>query len=158
MLLPPTCINIQPIDISNDINDIIDDSNESLNKQVKKANCVDDQCKKIQVYLLESEKHEKPALHLQSCKAENSLLYKEKRLWVPEDLQLDVIKEIHDQLVVSHPGFQKTMLTIQHHYYWPSMKPTIAQYLRNCHVCKRSKALRNGYNGLLEPLPISKKP
>lgn len=152
VLLPPNRIDIQPIDITDD------DSNEGLDERVKKANRTDDQCKKIRAYLLEPEKNEKPALHLQSCKAENDLLYKEKRLWVPGDLQLDVVREIHDQPAVGHPGFRRTMLTIQRHYYWPGMKTTIARYLRNCHVCKRSKAPRDGYNGLLEPLPIPERP
>ena len=31
------------------------------------------------------------------------------RLWVPDHLQLMVIQEIHDQIVTSHPDYQKTV-------------------------------------------------
>ena len=31
-------------------------------------------------------------------------------------------------------------------------------YIQNCHSCKRAKALKNWYNGLLKPLPISSHP
>ena len=38
------------------------------------------------------------------------------------------------------------------------MREDIEQYLRNCHVCKRAKASRDTYNGLLQPLPIPERP
>lgn len=48
ILLPPTCIDIQPINISNGTNDITNnDLNKGLNEQVQKANRADDQYKKI---------------------------------------------------------------------------------------------------------------
>lgn len=38
------------------------------------------------------------------------------------------------------------------------MKATIKQFIRNCHVCKRAKAPRDGYSGLLNPIPIPDRP
>lgn len=38
------------------------------------------------------------------------------------------------------------------------MRDTIERYVRNHHVCKRAKAARDAYNGLLQPLPVSERP
>ena len=38
------------------------------------------------------------------------------------------------------------------------MRERVEQYLRNCHVCKRAKASRDAYNGLLQPLPVPERP
>ena len=85
---------------------------------------------------------------------------KKNQIWVPEGdhLRLKVIKEIHDQPAVGHPGVERTLNMIRRHYYWPSMRREMEQYLRNCHVCKRAKAFWDVYNGLLQPLPIPKRP
>ena len=31
------------------------------------------------------------------------------RLWIPDHLQLLVIREVHDQIAICHPGYQKTV-------------------------------------------------
>ena len=38
------------------------------------------------------------------------------------------------------------------------MNKDIHRYVRNCHVCRRAKAPRDKYNGLLKPLPIPERP
>ena len=85
---------------------------------------------------------------------------KGNQLWVPdnEGLQLGVIKKIHNQPAVGHPDKKQTSNMIQRHYYWPHMRKTIEQYVWNCHVCRRAKTARDVYNGLLQPLLVSKKP
>ena len=40
-------------------------------------------------------------------------------------LQLEVIKEVHNQLIVGHPGMEKILKMVRHHYYWPGMKEMI---------------------------------
>ena len=47
---------------------------------------------------------------------------------------------------------------LHRHYYWPSMRTEVEEYLRNCHVCKRAKAARDAYNGIFQPLPVPEKP
>ena len=73
-------------------------------------------------------------------------------------LRLRVIKEVHNQPAVGHPGAERTLNMIRRFYYWPAMREDIEQYLRNCHVCKRAKASRDAYNGLLQPLPVPERP
>ncbi len=38
------------------------------------------------------------------------------------------------------------------------MKDTRYRYIRNCHTCRRAKALKDRYNGILKPLPIPTHP
>ena len=80
------------------------------------------------------------------------------RLWIPEGLHLLVIREVHDQIASGYPGRQKTISLLACNYYWPKMKDTVHRYIRNCHTCRRAKAPRDRYNGLLKPLPIPARP
>ena len=111
---------------------------------------------KIREYLANSVSQNRSGIYLCGCKVNNSLLYKQNKLWVDKDLHLDVIQKIHDQSAVRHAGTRKTILLIQQYYFWPKMKKDVEQYIRNCHICKRSKAPQNCYNGTLKPLPVPK--
>ena len=86
------------------------------------------------------------------------MLYKDSKLWVANDLRLDVIREVHDQPAVGHAGVQKTIFFIQQHYFWSRMKRDIDRYIRNCHVCRQAKAPQDQYNGKLNPLPVPQRP
>ena len=77
---------------------------------------------------------------------------------VPEDLYSLVLREVHDQIASDYPGCQKTVSLLARNYYWPKMKDTVYRYIRNCHTCRRAKAPRDQYNGLLKPLPIPTRP
>ena len=74
--------------------------------------------------------------------------------WVPNNLELTVIRDVHDQIASGHPGYQKTISFIARNYYWPGLKKMVQRYIQNCHSCRRAKALRDRYNDLLKPLPI----
>ena len=47
------------------------------------------------------------------------------RLWVPDNLQLTVIRDVHDQIATGHPGYQKTISLIAQNYYWPGLKKMV---------------------------------
>ena len=80
------------------------------------------------------------------------------RLWVSNNLQLTVIRDVYDQIATGHPGYQKTISLISRNYYWPGLKKMVRRYIQNCHSCRRAKAPRDRYNGLLKPLPIPSRP
>ena len=65
------------------------------------------------------------------------------RLWVPENLYLPMIRELHDQIASGHPGRQKTISFLVCNYYWRKIKDIVYHYIRNCHTCRRAKALRD---------------
>ena len=84
----------------------------------------------IREYLTSLMDHNQPTnICLCSSKAANSLLYKDNKLWIANDLHLDVIQKIHDQPAVGHAGIQKTIFLIQQHYFWPKMKQDVNQYI-----------------------------
>jgi hypothetical protein len=87
---------------------------------------------------------------------ENTLFFK-KKLWVFESdqLKLNIIREIHDQLVSKHSSIRRTCKYLHKWYYWSQAKQSVERYIRNCHICKRSKISRDKYSELLNSLSIS---
>lgn len=86
----------------------------------------------IYAYLEDFKVHAKPkSIKLKDCKVSKGLLIRENQLWIPnnEDLRLRVIKEIHDRLVIGHPGVERTQNITRRHYYWPHMCDTIKRYI-----------------------------
>ena len=47
------------------------------------------------------------------------------RFWVPDNLQLTVIRDMHDQIATGHLGYQKTISLIARNYYWPGLKKMV---------------------------------
>lgn len=95
-------------------------------------------------------------LELGDCEISDELFWVKDRLYVPDDepLQAALIKHIHESPPGGHAGRAVTYDRISTHYYWPRMTSTVAQYVKACHPCKRTKAYREGKHGLLKPLPI----
>ena len=61
------------------------------------------------------------------------------RVWVPDNLQLMVIKDVHNQIAIGHPGYPKTISLISQNYYWAGLKKMVQCYIQNCHSCRRAK-------------------
>ncbi len=96
-------------------------------------------------------------IKLKNCRVQNEILYKDSQLWVSfnELLQMNLIREIHDQSSIDHSEILRTVKIIKRNYYWSSMRKTIDRYIRNCYVCQRSKTSRDKSNDLLQSLSIS---
>ena len=62
------------------------------------------------------------------------------KLWVPKMLQKNVISRAHDDPVASHGGMVKTIELIRRNFYWPGLVKDVREYIRNCDVCKSTKA------------------
>lgn len=63
----------------------------------------------------------------------------EWRVCVPSECRSAVIKANHDDLTSGHFGVFKTYAKIKRYYFWPGMKESIADYIRNCGVCRLAK-------------------
>ena len=65
--------------------------------------------------------------------ADGTLLYKNK-VYVPNvhELKLMILKEMHNVPYVGHPGYQKIVVAVKSHYFWPGMKKEIAEYIARC--------------------------
>ena len=155
MLLSPNRINyeaeLQPIEENNkdhanqtNLNTDSDAGDETspLPEQVMESNQNNELCSKICLYLANPKGLDKPDAYLKGLRVENRLLMKRNQLWVADkdQLQLEVIKETHNQPVVGHPGIERILEMAWRNYYWLGMKEMIQQFICNCHVYKQAKA------------------
>lgn len=62
------------------------------------------------------------------------------KLWIPEGLQKPTISRAHDSTVSAHGGMFKTLELLRRHFYWPGMVKDVREYVRNCEMCKTTKA------------------
>lgn len=78
------------------------------------------------------------------------------RLYIPDhaDLRELLIREHHDIGIAGHLGRNKTLESLQRHFYWPCMKKLVNEYIQTCVPCQRNKASNLQPAGLLQPLPI----
>ena len=65
------------------------------------------------------------------------------------------MSDLHDSRVGGHFGFMKTLQRVKSHYYWPSMRTDVYEFVRKCPQCLANKYERVK-PGLLFPWPIPK--
>ena len=83
-----------------------------------------------------------------------------KRLYVPDSGQLRqrVLYELHDTPTAGHPGVTRLLAAVTRRFWWPRLKTTVVQYVRNCATCQRMKAARHKPYGLLQPHEAPSRP
>lgn len=93
---------------------------------------------------------------LSECEERNGQLWYQKRLMVPDDerVRLRIVEAHHDAPPAGHNGRTKTLELIRRSYFWPQMRTFIGRYVRNCHVCAKSKSRKYAKFGVLRPLPV----
>ena len=89
----------------------------------------------------------------------DGILYKRKsngkhQLIVPETLISEVIKENHNPVYIPHPRTKRTYDLISLRYWWPGMRKSIEDYIKNCDLCQR----RNGDREFVAPLRQTEEP
>ncbi len=138
------------------LNDTKENSELILFDRVKTVNQEDYTCIKIRKVLQENKKSYDEMLLKRFKSVENTLFFK-KKLWILESdqLKLNIIREIHDQSVSKHSDVRRICKYLHKWYYWSQTKQSIERYIRNCHICKRFKAIRDKYFDLLNFLSIS---
>lgn len=131
------------------------DPDEPLYTRVIRLNKSDEFCSEVRKALIEGKTILKGKI-LANCEVRDGALFRKEALWVPSnnDLLVELIREVHDQPAVGHPGIRRTVEQIGRQFYWPAMRKTVDHYVRNCYTCQRSKAPRDKSNGLLQPLEL----
>lgn len=96
-----------------------------------------------------------PKFQLSQCELRHGYLYYRDRLYVPDDDELyaELTRLCHEIPAAGHPGRARTYQLMSRDYYWPGMSAYIRRWVRNCHVCSRTKPNHRGHQGLLQPLP-----
>jgi len=90
----------------------------------------------------------------------NGLLwYKQNRFYVLEGKMSDtILKECHDGLLAGHGVAKRTTTFLKKSYYWPNLKDSAKEYVKTCLICQQNRNFNKKQAGLLQPLPISKRP
>ncbi len=137
------------------IADLEKNNDQSIYKQILKTNEIDENCTLLREAIARDETQYED-IKLKNCWTQNEILYHDSQLWVSfnELLQMNLIREIHDQSSIDYSEILRTVKIIKRNYYWSSMRKTIDCYIWNCYVCQRSKTSRNKSNDLLQPLSI----
>jgi len=138
------------------IADLEKNVSESIYKQVLDVNEIDENCTLLRE-AIERDEAQCKDIKLKNCRIQNEILYKDSQLWVSfnELLQMNLIREMHDQPSIDHLDILRTMKIIKRNYYWSFMRKTVDRYIQNCYVCQRSKTSRDKSNDLLQSLSIS---
>ncbi len=138
------------------IADLKKNNDQSIYKQILETNEINENCTLLREAIARDEAQCKD-IKLKNCRVQNEILYKDSQLWISfnESLQMNLIREMHDQFSIDHLDILRTMKIIKRNYYWSSMRKTIDLYIWNCYVCQRSKTSRDKSNNLLQSLFIS---
>ncbi|KAL2246590.1 UNVERIFIED_CONTAM: Transposon Tf2-12 polyprotein [Sesamum indicum] len=88
------------------------------------------------------------------------LMTKGNRVYIPRggDLRKSLLSECHDTLWAGHQGQERTFALVKRAYYWPQLWDDVETYVRTCLICQQDKAGHQKKAGLLQPLPIPKRP
>jgi RNase H-like domain found in reverse transcriptase/Integrase zinc binding domain len=80
----------------------------------------------------------------------------DQQILVPEsgDLQLHILQSFYDHPISGHFTVNKTLSVIRREYTWPNIREFVADYVKSCITCARSKAKRHKPYGLLHQLPV----
>jgi len=75
---------------------------------------------------------------------EAGLIYRRRpddrnQLLVPKALINDVIWQNHEPVFIGHPGIKRTCDLIALSFWWPGMRKSIEDYIKNCDACQRGK-------------------
>ena len=78
------------------------------------------------------------------------------RLCIPAGagLRAQVLRECHDGPLGGHFGRSKTGSLVRRLAFWVGQDVDVAEYVRSCQTCQRTKAEHCGPRGLLHPLPL----
>ena len=82
------------------------------------------------------------------------------RLLIPDDKELraSLFKEMHDTLLVGHPGFHKFIAYVRRHFVGPHLRRDVLDFTRKCQHCQIAKPRNNLPYGLIMPLQSPEEP
>ena len=73
-------------------------------------------------------------------------------------LKVAVLQQVHNSPLGGHSGFLKTLHRVKRDFYWPRLRKDVRKHVKECDTCQRLKYETCNVAGLLQPLPIPKKP
>lgn len=96
-----------------------------------------------------------PDLLPEGATIEDGLPKWEGRIWVPPELQLEAIQDLHRSMIAAaHRGVRTTWNHAIRYYRFEGMKNKISEVIKKCDICKKTKDERHRPYGTLQPLPV----
>jgi len=71
------------------------------------------------------------------------------KLVLPKELRKEALRESHDTPQAGHFGVEKTYQRIAVNYFWPNLFRDVANYIRTCDICQRTKVEQASPAGLM---------
>ena len=84
--------------------------------------------------------------------------YKQKRVYIPESLRLEVLRKYHDSPWGGHGGQASTYKSMSRDVYWPDLKESVLHHVQSCYSCQKNRTVYRAKGGLLKPLPVASGP
>ncbi|KAI2663508.1 Transposon Tf2-9 polyprotein [Labeo rohita] len=78
--------------------------------------------------------------------------------YVPPNLRPQVLSLTHSSPSSGHPGIEATLDLLNKRFWWPSIRHDTIVFVKNCSICNMAKSPRQLPAGLLQPLPIPRRP
>ena len=87
--------------------------------------------------------------HYNSLFVKDGVLYKSLKtnnahpdpaIVVPKSLEIEILKGTHDGPFAGHLGVTRTLDRVRKRFFWPKMRTTIENYIRQCDICVQRKA------------------
>ncbi|KAL0157255.1 hypothetical protein M9458_048501, partial [Cirrhinus mrigala] len=76
----------------------------------------------------------------------------------PPPVRKRVLSEVHSVPSSGHPGIEATVHLLRNRFWWPSLRSDTIVFIKQCVTCNTSKTSHQLPAGLLQPLPIPKRP
>ncbi|KAK3544108.1 hypothetical protein QTP86_001806 [Hemibagrus guttatus] len=65
---------------------------------------------------------------------------------------------VHEAPSSGHPGIRRSTQLVRNRFWWPSLGSDVEEYIRSCSTCAQARTSRLLPEGLLEPLPVPRRP
>jgi hypothetical protein len=64
------------------------------------------------------------------------------QIWVPDDtaVRSAILHECHDANVAGHPGRDRTLELVLRHFWWPTVREDVIEYVDGCEYCQTNKS------------------
>lgn len=82
------------------------------------------------------------------------------RVWIANEgnTQQHIIRALHASAAGGHSGFHATYNRVKCLFAWKGLKQQVKLFVRSCLTCQQAKMERTSPTGLLQPLPIPRRP
>ncbi|KAK3539465.1 hypothetical protein QTP70_008497 [Hemibagrus guttatus] len=81
-----------------------------------------------------------------------------RQLFVPSQFRPQVMRWVHEAPSSGHPGTRRSAQLVSRCFWWPSLGSDVEDFVQQCATCAQAWTSRQHPEGLLEPLPVPRRP